>query len=101
MIIIGVESQVHIDYGLSYPITYELTIPENNENLKAYKKFQSGQNWESIEKIIEKPIYHDRIVEVEKIVERIVEKIVIKHVEVPVETVRVVEIEKIVEKPII
>ena len=49
MIIISVESQAHIDYGLSYPITYEFTIPENIENLKAFRKFQIGDNWELIE----------------------------------------------------
>ena len=58
MIIIGVESQTHIDYGLSYPITYEFTIPDNIENLKAYKKFQSGQNWESIEKKTEQDFFN-------------------------------------------
>ena len=49
IVIISVENQAHIDYGLSYPITYELTIPENIGNLKAYKKFKSQQNWELIE----------------------------------------------------
>ena len=49
MIIISVESQAHIDYGLAYPITYEFTIPENIENLKAFRKFQIGDNWELIE----------------------------------------------------
>ena len=49
MIIISVDNQVHIDYGLSYPITYEFTIPEDIESLKAYRKFQLEQNWELIE----------------------------------------------------
>ena len=49
IVMISVENQAHIDYGLSYPITYELTIPENIGNLKAYKKFKSQQNWELIE----------------------------------------------------
>ena len=49
LITISVDSQVHIDYGLSYPITYEFSLPDDIENLKAYRKFQLGQNWDLIE----------------------------------------------------
>ena len=44
-IIIVIDSQIHIDYGLSYPITYELSIPSNSFDLVAFVKFKSEQNW--------------------------------------------------------
>ena len=47
-IIISIDSQTHLDYGLSYPITYEFIIPDNSNNLKAYRKFKSAQEWVSI-----------------------------------------------------
>ena len=49
MIIISVDHQIHIDYGLSYPLTYEFSLPEASENLKAYRKFQTEDNWELME----------------------------------------------------
>ena len=47
-IIIVIDSQIHIDFGLSYPITYELSIPPNTLDLVAYVKFKSEQNWSPI-----------------------------------------------------
>ena len=47
-IIIVIDSQIHIDFGLSYPITYELSIPSNSFDLIAYVKFESEQNWSPI-----------------------------------------------------
>jgi len=44
-LIITVASQTHIDYGLSYPITYELTIPNEFNNLQSYYKFRSLDQW--------------------------------------------------------
>ena len=44
-LIIVIDSQIHIDFGLSYPITYELSIPPNSFELKALVKFKSEQNW--------------------------------------------------------
>ena len=44
-IIIVVDSQIHIDYGLSYPITYELSIPINSFDLITFVKFKSEQSW--------------------------------------------------------
>ena len=44
-IIIVIDSQIHIDFGLSYPITYELSIPSNSFDLIALVKFKSEQNW--------------------------------------------------------
>ena len=47
-LIITVEPQIHIDFGLSYPITYELDIPHSSQNLNAYRKYNSSQNWNLI-----------------------------------------------------
>ena len=46
--IIVIDSQMHIDYGLSYPITYELTIPAESYDLRSYRKFQYDQEWSQI-----------------------------------------------------
>ena len=46
--IIVIDSQIHIDYGLSYPITYELTIPPGSYDLRSYRKFQYDQEWSQI-----------------------------------------------------
>ncbi len=42
--IITIDNQTHIDYGLSYPLTYKFNIPQDN-NLKVYHKFKSDQEW--------------------------------------------------------
>jgi len=47
-IIIGIEAQAHIDYGLAYPLTYELTIPSGSTNLQGYHRFKSNQEWSQI-----------------------------------------------------
>ena len=44
-IIIVIDSQIHIDFGLSYPLTYELSIPSDSFDLIAYVKFKSEQSW--------------------------------------------------------
>ena len=49
-ITITVESQAHLDFGLSYPITYELHLPHNSQNLNAYRKYNSSQSWNLIDK---------------------------------------------------
>ena len=49
MTIISVNNQIHTDYGLSYPVTYEFSLPENLENLNGYRKFQFLQYWDLIE----------------------------------------------------
>jgi hypothetical protein len=43
--IITVDSQIHLDYGLSYPVTYEFTIPNNSNNFQASVKFQDNDQW--------------------------------------------------------
>ena len=47
---ITIDSQTHIDFGLSYPVTYEINIPNGFQNLNAYKKYASSQNWNLIDK---------------------------------------------------
>ena len=47
---ITIESQTHIDFGLSYPVTYEVDIPNGFQNLNAYRKYSSSQNWNLIDK---------------------------------------------------
>ena len=49
-ITITVESQTHFDFGLSYPITYELNLPHNSQNINAYRKYTSSQSWNLIDK---------------------------------------------------
>ena len=46
---ITLDPQIHIDYGLAYPLTYELSIPSNNDNLKVYRKFISRETWTMVE----------------------------------------------------
>ena len=48
--IIITDGQAHIDYGLTYPVTYEFSIPQNSENLNAYRKYKDSQDWNLIEK---------------------------------------------------
>ena len=43
--VISIDPQIHIDYGLSYPITYEFSIPFGSTSLKCYYKFQGQDNW--------------------------------------------------------
>lgn len=38
----------HSDYGLSYPVTYEFSIPSGSSNLKAYKKYTTSGAWSQI-----------------------------------------------------
>ena len=47
--IITVDSDIHINYGLSYPLTYKFNIPQDYSNLKAYRKFKSDQEWLLVE----------------------------------------------------
>ena len=43
--LISVDNQIHIDYGLAYPITYEFYIPMGNTGLKSFRRFQVNQDW--------------------------------------------------------
>ena len=46
--VIVIDSQVHIDYGLSYPVTYEFNIPSGSSDLISYRRFKSEQEWSQI-----------------------------------------------------
>ena len=47
--VITLDTQIHLDYGLAYPLTYEFAIPHNSDNLRAYRKFISEEPWYRIE----------------------------------------------------
>ena len=52
--IISVHHQAHLDYGLSYPMTYEFNIPANGSDYHANVRFRSDQEWtEMLEKTSE------------------------------------------------
>ena len=46
--IISVDHQTHVDYGLSYPITYVFSLPEGSDDLLTYKKFQQNNDWSQL-----------------------------------------------------
>ena len=43
------DAQAHIDYGLTYPVTYEFSIPQNSENLNVYRKHKDSHDWNLID----------------------------------------------------
>jgi len=43
--IITVNSQAHLDYGLSYPATYEFSISDADQELFVYRKNKKNQDW--------------------------------------------------------
>lgn len=45
---LSVDPEIHNDYGLAYPITYEFEIPEKSSELKAYKRYLENQKWQLI-----------------------------------------------------
>ena len=49
--VITIDQQVHLDYGLAYPITYEFYLPNQGDEFSAYLKYRFGDNWiEMVEK---------------------------------------------------
>jgi hypothetical protein len=44
----SVDPTSHDEYGLTYPVTYEFSIPNGASNLKAYKRFTLEENWVQI-----------------------------------------------------
>ena len=46
--VIAIDSQTHVDYGLSYPVTYEFNIPSASNDLMSYRRFKSEQEWSQI-----------------------------------------------------
>lgn len=43
--IITANSQSHLDYGLSYPVTYEFSISDFDGELNVYRKNEKNQDW--------------------------------------------------------
>jgi len=43
------DGQAHIDYGLTYPVTYEFNIPQDSEKLNVYRKYKDSQDWNLVE----------------------------------------------------
>ena len=56
--VISLHSQTHIDYGLSYPITYEINIPLERASLRSYLKFQENQDWYLMEEKTENDFFN-------------------------------------------
>ena len=49
--VISVHNQVHMDYGLAYPMTYEFDIPSENNNQVVSVRYRSEDEWiEMVEK---------------------------------------------------
>lgn len=42
---LSIDSRKHDDYGFTYPVTYQFSIPSNSSNLKAYKKHIESGDW--------------------------------------------------------
>jgi hypothetical protein len=45
---ISVDPTVHNDYGLTYPVTYEFSIPSHSSDLRAYKRYNEAGSWSQI-----------------------------------------------------
>ena len=56
--IISVESDIHIDYGLSYTLTYQFNVPNQSENLEVYIKFKFNQEWSLLTKKTENDFFN-------------------------------------------
>ena len=48
-IVITVNSQLHLNYGFAYPMTYAITIPFNSHQLKAYRRYSENESWSQIQ----------------------------------------------------
>jgi hypothetical protein len=46
--VIVIPSNFHSDYGCSYPLTYQLDIPQRSSGLRAEKKALSSESWREI-----------------------------------------------------
>ncbi|MDZ7290442.1 MAG: T9SS type A sorting domain-containing protein [candidate division KSB1 bacterium] len=45
---VAVNPKIHHDYGLSYPMTYQFSIPPHSTGLAAHRKFSVTQEWTRI-----------------------------------------------------
>lgn len=44
-----VDSTIHQDYGLAYPLTYQFSLPTAASELTAYKRYSSEEPWSEVE----------------------------------------------------
>ncbi len=42
---LSIDPGKHNDYGITYPITYQFSIPSDSSNLKAYRKYIESGDW--------------------------------------------------------
>ena len=47
-IIISINPQIHLDYGVAYPLTYEFSIPQGISSLLVYKRHLSSAEWTQV-----------------------------------------------------
>ena len=40
-----IDPQIHQDYGVTYPLTYEFSLPQGASGLRAYKRHSSAAEW--------------------------------------------------------
>ena len=57
-LIITCNNEDHVNYGLSYPVTYMLKIDSNQDNLKAYKKNLESQSWSLMSTKVENDFFN-------------------------------------------
>lgn len=48
-IIVVIDVQVRLDYGFTFPLTYEFSLVENSSDLQAYKKNEISSEWKLLE----------------------------------------------------
>ncbi len=56
--VIVIDAQSHIDYGFSFPLTYEFSMPEGSSKLAVYKKHSIASAWENIESNTDNDFYN-------------------------------------------
>jgi len=47
---LSVDPDKHNDYGSTYPMTYQFSIPSGSSNLEAYKKYAESEKWAEVTK---------------------------------------------------
>ena len=57
-LIITCNNEDHVNYGLSYPVTYMLKIDSSLDNLKAYKKNLESQSWSLMSTKVENDFFN-------------------------------------------
>jgi hypothetical protein len=47
-IIVSIDPQIHLDYGIAYPLTYEFSIPQGSSDLHVYKRQARNDEWTQV-----------------------------------------------------